>query len=67
MKITKLEAEILRDAAEVAEAQMELVATMKRRAHRASQAPGMARHSRWMIGLAFVLVLLSSMSLQLWP
>jgi hypothetical protein len=67
MKITPREAEALREAAEVAEAQMELVETMKRRAMRAARPAGPARHPALMIGLGLALVLLSSMSLQIWP
>jgi acetylornithine/succinyldiaminopimelate/putrescine aminotransferase len=65
MKITPLEAETLRRAAEVADAQMELVETLKRQASRTHRRT--ARASGLMIGIAFALFVLSSMTFHIWP
>jgi hypothetical protein len=63
MKLTPAEAETLRRAADIADAQMELVETMKRRSRRAL--PGAGLPSIVMIGA--ILLALSTISLTLLP
>ena len=66
MKLTPTEAETLRRAADVADAQMELVEAMKRRSGRALRRTG--RSSILMIGVALLaLSTISTVSLTLLP
>jgi hypothetical protein len=66
MKLTPAEAETLRRAAEIADAQMELVETMKRRAGRALPRSGVP--SIVVIGMALLaLSTISTLSLTLLP
>ncbi|MGH6875545.1 MAG: hypothetical protein ACREDW_11045 [Aestuariivirgaceae bacterium] len=66
MKLTPAEAETLRRAADVADAQMELVEAMKRRSGRALRRTGLP--SILMIGMALLaLSTISTVSLTLLP